>query len=173
MPIPGTRSRRGRLGWAGLCLCLLLQSISLAAQQATLQPYRPGSHTQLLQAHQGRPLLLVFWSLDCPPCRRELAMLGRLARQHTALPLVLVSVDGMAAAPEAVGLLRRHGLETAENWLFDGPEQRLRFDTDPGWYGELPRSYFLDAEHQRTAHSGVLTREQVLAWLSAQMAKTR
>jgi hypothetical protein len=33
------------------------------------------------------------------------------------------------------------------------------FEIDPKWYGELPRTYFLDAAHQRTGVSGVLSKE--------------
>jgi len=42
---------------------------------------------------------------------------------------------------------------------------KLRFYIDPGWYGELPRSYFYDAAQQRSGHSGALTRAQLQDWL--------
>jgi hypothetical protein len=52
-------------------------------------------------------------------------------------------------------------------WSIDCAPCRLNLDmlgqmkkADPGWYGELPRSYFYDAEHNMMSHSGILTLEK-------------
>ena len=45
-----------------------------------LRPFDAGSYRAIVEAHRDRPFMLGFWSLDCPPCHRELAELGPLAR---------------------------------------------------------------------------------------------
>ena len=37
---------------------------------------------------------------------------------------------------------------------------KLRFEIDPSWYGELPRTYFFDKKHQRSGLSGVISHEK-------------
>ncbi len=51
-----------------------------------------------------RPTVVTFWRSDCPPCLRELPLIGRFARQGSAR-VVAVAVQKPAetlAAPEAV-----------------------------------------------------------------------
>ena len=43
--------------------------------------------------------------------------------------------------------------------------EKLRYVIDQDWYGELPRSYYYDADHQRSSHSGTLSQQQLSAWL--------
>ena len=44
---------------------------------------------------------------------------------------------------------------------------KLRYGIDPSWFGELPRSYFYDAAHNRLPHSGALNEDHIEAWLAA------
>lgn len=120
----------------------------------------------MLELRSGKPFVMVFWSLDCAPCYRELAMLGELKKQQPRIELVLVSTDGLAAAEEIQILLKKMGLVDTDSWVFDNhvPE-RLRFEIDASWYGELPRSYLFSSDHQRQTVSGILTSNQLLSWL--------
>jgi hypothetical protein len=55
------------------------------------------------------------------------------------------------------GILARNGLIDVENWIFGTVDaQKLRYEIDPSWYGELPRTYFYNATGNRTAKSGAL-----------------
>lgn len=148
-------------------LLLLLAGMAGAstAAPAELRPFVAGSYAAIAQAHAGRPFLLVFWSMDCPPCHEELAMLGDLRRERD-FDLVVVATDGADAAGSAAGVLEEKGLGEAEAWVFADPfVRRLRHEVDPRWYGELPRSYLFGAGGQREPVSGRLRRARVEAWL--------
>lgn len=135
-----------------------------ASAEDNLRPFDTTSYQSILAEHRDQPFVLAFWSLDCPPCHRELAELGRWLTAHPDTVLVLVSTDENAAQ-ETEEVLREHGLDKAENWVtampFDTP---LRFTIDPLWYGELPRSYLFDTDHDRQAVSGVLGEEPLVQW---------
>lgn len=141
----------------------------LGAAAASAQPPRPfvpGSFETLLAARRGAPFILVLWSITCAPCREEFGTLGAIRREHEDLQLVLISTDDIAAAEAAVTLLKHHELDDIEAWMFaDSNAQRLRYEIDPAWYGELPRSYLYAADHRRLAISGRLEREHLKQWL--------
>lgn len=127
---------------------------------AGLNPFSDESLKEIADARNGHPFLLVLWSIDCPPCLKELKHIGQLYSEFTPGSLVLVSTDGADYAEEAQQILTQSGLANAESWLFSGgfPE-RLRYRIDPNWYGELPRAYFYDAKHNRVGRSGALSLE--------------
>lgn len=130
------------------------------------RPFTADSFKKIRAEYEGEPFLLGLWSVTCPPCMQELEMLGRLRERMPDLPLVLVSTDHIRHRDRAEDFLVRYGLEDMRSWMFAGDHSaELRYSIDPQWYGELPRSYFFDADHQPEAHSGVLTREQVRTWL--------
>ena len=54
----------------------------------------------------------------------------------------MISADLVPNLPGAArAMLEKAGLGTAENWLFgDGFVERLRFEIDPAWQGEIPRT---------------------------------
>lgn len=152
---------------------LLMLMLSTAATAAPVpRDFVPGSYQAILDAHQGQPFVLIFWSLDCPPCYRELATLGKLAAEQADLPLVLVSTDEKHLAQEAASLIEEKGLSAMESWIFaDAFAQQLRFEVERNWYGELPRSYFFDAAHHRHGASGVLNESELRSWLTQQGVK--
>ena len=68
-------------------------------------------------------------------------------------------------------MLEKHHLNDVENWVFaDANSQKLRFEIDPSWYGELPRTYFFDSAHNRNGNSGLLA-VQDFAKFSAHITK--
>jgi len=110
---------------------------------------------------------MVLWSLDCPPCRAELALLGEIYQENPRLRLVLISTDDSSQAQAAQGILHKNGLSKVESWIFGEPNaQRLRYEIDAAWYGELPRSYFYAANHTRVSVSGALKPQQLETWLA-------
>ena len=46
-----------------------------------------------LSDYRGRPVLVSFWALWCPPCRRELAALADLRRKLADTPIALFAVN--------------------------------------------------------------------------------
>lgn len=147
-------------------LLIALAAVPMVTQADELRPFRTGSMAEMLEARRGQPFLLVLWSVTCAPCREEFAMLRDLRAGRPSLPLVLVSTDDIGDAATARNVLAGYGLENAESWIFsDSNVQRLRYEIDPGWYGEMPRSYWYDGAHDREAVSGKLERARVEDWL--------
>ena len=64
----------------------------------------------------GKPLLVNAWATWCPPCRRELPMLARAAREHPEATFVFVN---LSEPPQRVkSYLQERGLDL-ENALID------------------------------------------------------
>lgn len=153
--------------FAALCLFLTLFSVPLFAENQTL-PYKAGSLDEILKTRQGKPFILMFWSLDCASCMKDLEALATSVKKHPKLDLVMVSTDEAEFAGEVSDTLAKHKLGQVESWIFsDSNAQRLRYEVDPSWYGELPRSYFYDAGHNRLPVSGAITTEHIDAWVAA------
>jgi len=138
---------------------------ALAAAPA-FRPLTRGSFGTLVDARRGEPFLLVLWSITCGPCRDEFALLRAMRVSHPNLPLVLVSTDDASDQALAGKALQDFGMTGEESWIFADDAQKLRFEIDPDWYGELPRAYFYDASHRREGVSGSLRRERIESWLA-------
>jgi len=133
---------------------------------ADIQPFMADTLAALKAERAGKPFVLALWSLDCPPCMAELQMLGKLKAENPDLPVVLVSTDNISQREDATDYLIEFGLNRMTSWMFaDAFAERLRFTIDPQWYGELPRSYLFDADHQAHAHSGMMSEQMVREWL--------
>jgi len=121
---------------------------------------------QKLVVDKNQPFLMVLWSLDCPPCIKELTMLGSVYKQYPDLNLVLVSTDSILRTDDINQLLKDSGLSAIDSRVFsEASAQHLRYAIDPGWYGELPRSYFHSKNNTRSAISGLLVPNQIVSWL--------
>jgi len=161
-----------RLGFL-LALCLTALSMAptsaLAAQE--IKPFVRGSYQQIISARQGKPFIINFWSLSCTYCKVELAMLKKLARKYPRLDLVLVSTDTPEEEKSVSATLAKFSLGKAEAWVFaDSYTERLRFEVDRKWQGELPRTYFFSAKNEVKAISGKLEQKEVEQWIKEQYA---
>lgn len=146
-----------------LALALLLLC---GLARADIQPFVPGSLQQIQDERAGRPFILTLWSASCTHCPEELRMLGQLLRKYPATDIVLVSTDTPAESEELSRLIRDYGLSHLKQWVFADPQpEKLRFEIDRRWYGELPRTYFFDARHRREAASGLIPRERLERWI--------
>ncbi len=134
-----------------------------------IHPFVSGSFSQILEQRQQQSFVLVLWSMDCPSCYKELEMLGQLNSKYTDLNIVLVSTDIEATHNELQTILSKYKLENHENiesWVFSGDsDERLRFEIDRSWYGELPRSYFFTSKNEKQVVSGILSKEKLLEWI--------
>lgn len=140
----------------------MLALLAVSARAGELKPFVAGSLAEIRAAHAGRPFVLALWSLDCAHCLEELPRLAALARRHPEIGLVLVSTDTPAVAGALRETLARHGLAHAEAWVFADPfAEALRYEIDPRWGGELPRSYFFDRRHAAEPYSGALSAAQL------------
>lgn len=149
-------------------LAVLLASLLLFARPALADFHAFGADSlaQIEARRTGSDFLLLLWSVDCPPCLKELALLGTLTDARARRRLVLVVTDDPERQAEADALLTRFGLTDLEHWAFDATEpERLRQRIDPAWFGELPRSYFYAAGRPRQARSGPIDAATLAQWL--------
>ena len=163
----GTPARRGLARLLVLVGLFFVGGLGAASAAAELRPFDGDTFVRLQAERAGRAFLVSLWSLECPPCRAELALLGELKRTDPEFPLVLIATDPLTQSDEAEAVLAHYRLAAIESWIFaDAFAERLRHSIDPAWYGELPRSYFYAADGTVSAHSGVLTAEIIAARLS-------
>ena len=93
--------------------------------------------------------------------------MGDLLKKNPNLPFVLISTDSIEDRESALEFPEEFDVHERKSYMFaDSFTERLRFTIDPGWYGELPRSYFFDSQHNRKSHSGIMTIELLSQWFS-------
>lgn len=149
-----------------LAACLLALSTVLAHAGASPRPFVAGSLAKIQAERQGRPFVLALWSLGCTHCPSELRTLAALKRRYPKLDVVLVSTDAPEEAPRLAELAASYGLGKVEQWVFADPApERLRFEIDRRWYGELPRTQFYDRQHKAEGVSGVVPETRFEEWL--------
>jgi thiol-disulfide isomerase/thioredoxin len=146
-------------------LWILLATFSLTANgQSTIKPFNSGSYQQLLTINANSSFMLTVWSVDCSSCLKEMALLSDIHKNNPNIKIIMLAADELSANKQIEQLLKQHKLEGVENWVFaDENSQKLRFEIDPKWYGELPRTYFFDSAHHRTGISGVMSKEDYQA----------
>lgn len=146
-------------------LPLLMAGAPAAANQP--RPFVSGSQQQILTAHQGKPFILALWSLSCVHCQEELAMFSALLKKHPDLDIIFVSTDSLEQSEALTTALQQHALGGAESWvLADNFTERLRYEIDRKWRGELPRTYFYGVDHSVEAVSGKLDPARAERWLT-------
>ena len=147
-------------------MALLLMHVMPAAAQE-LKPFVTGSIKAITSARQGKPFILGMWSLSCSHCREELAMLSALIKKRPDIDIVLVANDTPEEAGAIIATLRQFNLEGVQAWVFaESFAERLRYEIDPKWYGELPRTYLYDSSHKILAISGKLDPLRLEQWLN-------
>ncbi|MEC4748515.1 hypothetical protein [Methylomicrobium sp. Wu6] len=151
-----------------LSMILICATAKPAAAGTSLRAFETDSLEKIQVAYAGRPFLLVLWSLDCPPCRKELDLLGKIKKRHPDLHLVLISTDPAELSGQISSVLVKYRLAITDAWVFSQTSaERLRYMIDPAWYGEMPRSYFYDPQHNRVGVSGALNAQQIETWLTS------
>ena len=84
---------------------------------------------------------------------------------------MLVSTDTPEEEKDISANLAKFSLRKAESWVFaDSYTERLRFEVDRKWLGELPRTYFYGANNEVAAISGKLEYKEMEDWVKRQYA---
>lgn len=158
---------------AVLSSAMLLACAFAADAPSELKSFGRGSWTSLLRAHAGRPTLINFWGVTCGPCKEELPLLGALMRDHRDIDIVMISADLFPDLPAATkAALQKAGLSAAENWIFsEGFVERLRFEIDPTWQGDIPRTMLVARDGKITTIEGA-DMTAIENWRQAQLAQT-
>lgn len=143
-------------------------SPSAHADPAKLKPFTSGSYQQILDKYTDRPLVLMIWSINCTSCLKKMPTMSELHRLMPGINLITLATDDISASEQASSILTEHKLNQTDNWIFaDTNPQKLRYEIDPKWYGEVPRTYFIDKNHQRIGISGSVPDEKIEAMIKA------
>lgn len=149
-----------------LHLCLLLLAASPACSGETPRAFVPGSLAKIAAERPGRAFVVALWSVGCTHCPAELKALGEFRKKQPKLDIVLISTDTPDDTQQAAQLAGKFGLRHSEQWIFsDEMPERLRFEIDRNWHGELPRTLLYDRAHRVTAISGLIPPLQLDAWI--------
>ena len=128
-------------------------------------PFDMNTRKVIEKRYIDQPLIISFWSIDCPYCIDDLKKLGKALSKDTNVKLITVCVDGKESAKKAERILSQANLPKHEPYQYaEVDEDRLRYNIDPSWYGELPRTYFYDAAHQVTPLSGKISNSFLDKW---------
>ncbi|MEM8662044.1 MAG: hypothetical protein AAGF35_14260 [Pseudomonadota bacterium] len=162
-------SNFSNLDYFSLVAALLFTALPIHTANADGNPPLMQFNSQSLETIEQRfgseRLLVSLWSIDCPPCLKEIALLSRLLGDGASYQLVLINTDGPGARAEAESTLAQFDLPGSSLWIFgEEPAERLRFSIDPDWRGEMPRSY-LYSTTARVAYSGLLQESVIRDWL--------
>ena len=123
--------------------------------------------TKVKVENKGKQWLMLLWSVDCPPCFKELAILQKLKNKYDDLPVVIINTDADdESVEERKAVINKFELNHLTNLHFvDGKADQSRFLIDPQWYGELPRSYFIEKNGQFHGKSGLVNKVILTQWL--------
>jgi len=117
--------------------------------------------------NKGKKWLMLMWSVDCPPCFKELAIIKKLEQQGANLNIVLINADASdEITQERKNIIEEFKLNNLANFHFvDGKAEYSRFIIDSTWFGELPRSYFIDTDGLLHGKSGLVNELLISQWL--------
>ncbi len=152
-------------------LGILIASATMLGASPALKPFERGSWQRVLQSHTGRPTLVHFWGVTCGPCKVELPLLGQFAKDHPEVDVVTISADLVPNLPAAVqAMLDKAGLSSAENFVFgDGFVERLRYEVDPAWQGDIPRTMLISRDGTTTTIEGSAEIADLEKWSARQL----
>lgn len=155
-----------------LGLGILIVSASALGAPPVLKPFERGSWQHVLKDHAGHPTLVHFWGVTCGPCKVELPLLGQFAKEHPEIDVVTISADLVPNLPAATqSMLDKAGLSSTENFIFsDGFVERLRFEIDPAWQGDIPRTILIARDGTITTIEGSAEVADLEKWSAQQLS---
>jgi thiol-disulfide isomerase/thioredoxin len=153
-----------------LLFAFFLAAALPAAAQEDMRPFVRGSWAELRQAHAGKPMVYHFWGVTCAPCIAELPHWTQLVSERKDMNLVMIAADPVPEKPaDLARALAKAKLSVKESWHFaDNFAQKLYFEVDPRWRGELPFTKLVAADGTAKVIRGVVKLADIKAWLDAQ-----
>ncbi|MBU3889555.1 TlpA family protein disulfide reductase [Methylosinus sporium] len=138
-----------------------------AVSKPEIAPFGRGSFDAIRKAHAGRPLIVHFWSVTCSICVAELADWAKLARETSGVDFVFVNADPESDRHRALSRMEKAGLRQAANFAFaDRFVERLYFEVDQAWAGELPFTALVAANGRLVTEIGALSDLKLASWLA-------
>ena len=122
---------------------------------------------ELKQQNLGKQWLMILWSVDCPACFKELALIQKIRAINSDINVVIINADDNdEVEDERQKVISSYELSSLQNYYFaDGEGDQARFIIDSTWYGELPRSYFIESNGKFHGKSGLVNEKLVRKWL--------
>jgi thiol-disulfide isomerase/thioredoxin len=150
----------------------MLAGLAMADATTGIKPFERGSWQAIRQAHAGRPTLVHFWGVTCGPCKVELPQLGKFAKSHPGVDVVMIDADLVPNTPAAVkAMVTQAGLASAESWAFgDAFTERLRYEIDPKWQGDIPRTVLIGKDGSAKTIEGSAEAADLEKWAAGQGA---
>jgi len=107
--------------------------------------------------------LIVMWSLECPACFDELETIAQLLKQSPDLAITLISTDDDPSRINEVNeVYTQFAFRNITRLVYAANQsQKLRYTIDPTWQGELPRSFYIDANGKGHGYSGLLNEKKL------------
>jgi thiol-disulfide isomerase/thioredoxin len=156
-----------------LLLTMLLSGLYLIGQPlvAVERQLSEQNFEEFKSLFQGKNRVVILWSLDCPPCFKELGAVSNLRKvwvdNKVDFPVILLNTDdALQTAEDRKQVLREFELENMNSFYFKQDESdALKKQLDEHWFGELPRSYFVNKDDRWLARSGLVKASFIEAWL--------
>ena len=144
--------------------CIMLTTIS-PMSEATSTQLNKQTWQETKKQNLNKKWIAVFWSLECPPCFKELKSISQMLKEDSDLNVVLVNTDSDdELIHEMDQVITQYELNTLALFHFaDEQATQSRYIVDPTWYGELPRSYFFNKLGQSQGRSGLIDK-QILSY---------
>jgi len=136
------------------------------------QPFSLKTFNALKHKNLGQQWAVILWSVDCPACFKELALVNKLRQEQPDLAIVFINADENAVDNEAFAerakIIVDYGMGNLPNLYFSyNQATKSRYQIDPQWYGELPRSYFINRDGVFRGKSGLVQESLIRKWLMA------
>jgi thiol-disulfide isomerase/thioredoxin len=159
-------------GVLAVAATIMFAGVAMADATIEVRPFERGSWQAIRQAHAGRPTLVHFWGVTCGPCKVELPHLGQFAKSHPGVDVVMIDADLVPNTPAAVrAMVSQAGLASAENWAFgDTFTERLRYEIDPRWQGDIPRTVLIGKDGSARTIEGSAVISDLEKWAAGQGA---
>lgn len=152
------RSYLKRTAFKLILICSLFLAANAYAAEVNIKAFQKGSYQSILTEYQDQPLVLILWSVTCSACLDEMELIHNIHQQQPKLNMLMLSVDGPEFHQEMTQIIKLAKLTDLDHWGFaEDNSPALRYAIDSQWYGELPRTYFFNAQHDKASISGVLS----------------
>jgi thiol-disulfide isomerase/thioredoxin len=146
---------------------------SVFANTPTIKPFIKGSFQEIQQqqdkSHKDKAYIITFWSETCAFCMEELTLLGKLLKTYPDVELISITTDPFLNEKTITRILSSKNLQQAKMWVFsENYAERLYFDVDKRWRGELPLTFFVDRNHKLLKHMGTINKHKLIEWFEQQ-----
>jgi len=81
-------------------------------------PFDMNTRKVIEKRYIDQPLIISFWSIDCPYCIDDLKKLGKALSKNTNVQLITVCVDGKESAKKAERILSQANLPKHEQYQY-------------------------------------------------------